>query len=72
MKEIEHQRDATNEIKKNTVIFIYAKCDAIQNFWGEHCNRSTIFGVWNDCKVYMSSLQVSSDLDLIFKVQCLR
>ena len=33
------------------------------------CNRSSIFGVWKDCKVYMSSGQVSSDLDLIFMVQ---
>ena len=31
--------------------------------------RSSIFGVWNDCKVYMSSWQVSSDLGLIFRVQ---
>ena len=30
---------------------------------------SIIFGVWNDCKVYMSKWQVSSDLDLIFMVQ---
>ena len=32
------------------------------------CNRSTVFGVWNDCKVYMSSWQVSSNPDLIFMV----
>ena len=25
--------------------------------------------VWNDCNVYMSTLQVSSDLDLIFRVK---
>ena len=29
-------------LKKNTVIFFYAKCDAIQNFWGEHCRRPEI------------------------------
>ena len=32
-------------------------------------NRASIFGVWKDCKVYMSNWQVSSDLDLIFMVQ---
>ena len=31
-------------------------------------NRSSIFGVWKDGKVYMSNWQVSSDLDLIFMV----
>ena len=29
-------------------------------------NSSTIFGVWNDCKVYMSNWKLSSDLDLFF------
>ena len=28
-----------------------------------------MFGVWNDCKVYMSNSHASSDLDLIFMVQ---
>ena len=32
---------------------------------------SCIFGVWKDCKVYMSNWQVSSDFDLIFMVQWL-
>ena len=32
-------------------------------------NRASIFGVWKDCKVYMSNWQVSSDLDLIFMIQ---
>ena len=31
-------------------------------------NRSTIFVVRKDCKVYMSVWQVSSDLDLIFMI----
>ena len=31
------------------------------------CNRFTIFVVWNDCKVYMSSGQMSCVLDLIFR-----
>ena len=34
--EIEHCHDATNYIEK-AHFFFYAKCDAIQNFWGEHC-----------------------------------
>ena len=33
------------------------------------CNRSTKFGVWNDCKVYMFNCQISSDLDIIFMLQ---
>ena len=32
--EIEHCHNDPNYIEKNT--FFYAKCDAIQNFWGEH------------------------------------
>ena len=32
-------------------------------------NRSSIFGVWKDCKGYMSNWQVSPDLNLIFMVQ---
>ena len=31
-------------------------------------NMFSIFGVCNDCKVFMSSWQVSSDLDFIFMV----
>ena len=34
-------------------------------------NRSSIFTVWKNCKVYMSNWQVSSDVDLIFMVQWL-
>ena len=35
-------------------------------------NRSSIFGVWKHCGVYMSNWQVLFNLDLIFMVQWLR
>lgn len=45
--EIEHCHDATNYIEKNR-FFFYAKCDAFQNFWGEHWFKVSIYMVFNN------------------------
>ena len=48
-----------------SVVLVKILCFGL-GFFYTVCNRSTLFGVWNDCKVYMSNWLVLSDLDLSF------